>query len=82
MASNLNSDLPEFFRYELLFQQKVTSEDIFLGMGNKNPSTACCEDLVVCALNYNMASLCNILLYVVTVYIVKNACLAILLCII
>mgnify|MGYP002803967828 CR=1 FL=1 len=31
----------------MLFKQKVTSEDIFLGVGNKNPSTACCEDLVV-----------------------------------
>ncbi|XP_028397928.1 protein PIH1D3-like [Dendronephthya gigantea] len=33
--------------YEMLFKQRVTSEDIFLGMGNKNPSTACCEDLIV-----------------------------------
>ncbi|CAB4035022.1 Hypothetical predicted protein, partial [Paramuricea clavata] len=32
--------------YEIIFKQKVTSEDIFFGMSNKNPSTACCEDLV------------------------------------
>ena len=34
-------------RYELIFKQAVKAEDIFLGMGNKNPSTACCEDLLV-----------------------------------
>lgn len=35
------------FRYEMLFKQAVTSEDLFLQVGNRNPSTACCEDLVV-----------------------------------
>lgn len=33
--------------YEILFKQRVGSEDIFLGMNRKDPSTACCEDLVV-----------------------------------
>ena len=35
-------------RYELVFKQAVTTEDVFLGMGLKNPATASCEDLVVC----------------------------------
>jgi hypothetical protein len=34
--------------YDIKFQQAVTPEDVFLGMGNKTPSTASCEDLVVC----------------------------------
>ena len=31
-----------------MFKQKVTTDDVFLGMSGKNSSTACCEDLVVC----------------------------------
>lgn len=33
--------------YEITYKQKVTTEDIFLQMGNKTPSTASCEDMVV-----------------------------------
>eukprot|EP00794_Sanderia_malayensis_P007318 gene7318-8136_t len=33
--------------YEVLFKQKVTTDDVFLGMTGKNQSTACCEDLLV-----------------------------------
>ncbi|CAF0992174.1 unnamed protein product [Didymodactylos carnosus] len=33
--------------YDMHYKQNVTSEDIFLQMGNKNPSSASCEDLVV-----------------------------------
>ncbi|XP_069800359.1 dynein axonemal assembly factor 6 [Dendropsophus ebraccatus] len=33
--------------HEMHFKQRVRSEDIFLGMSRKDPSTACCEDLVV-----------------------------------
>ncbi|XP_040261041.1 dynein assembly factor 6, axonemal [Bufo bufo] len=33
--------------YEILYKQRVGSEDIFLGMSQKDPSTACCEDMVV-----------------------------------
>ncbi|XP_063793058.1 dynein axonemal assembly factor 6 [Pseudophryne corroboree] len=33
--------------YEILFKQQVGSEDIFLGMSRKDPSTACCEYMVV-----------------------------------
>uniref|UniRef100_A0A452HZ19 Uncharacterized protein n=1 Tax=Gopherus agassizii TaxID=38772 RepID=A0A452HZ19_9SAUR len=33
--------------YEILFKQQVGAEDIFLGMSRKNPSTACCEDMLV-----------------------------------
>ncbi|XP_065058566.1 dynein axonemal assembly factor 6-like isoform X2 [Rhopilema esculentum] len=33
--------------YDVMFKQKVTSDDIFLGMSGKNPSTACCEDLLI-----------------------------------
>lgn len=31
----------------MVFKQAVTAEDVFLGMGTKNPTTAACEDLVV-----------------------------------
>ncbi|XP_056396826.1 dynein axonemal assembly factor 6 [Hyla sarda] len=41
------SDQREQPKYEILFKQKVGSEDIFLGMSRKDPSTVCCEDLVV-----------------------------------
>ncbi|CAF3442966.1 unnamed protein product [Rotaria sp. Silwood1] len=33
--------------YEMHYKQRVTTEDVFLQMGNKNPSSASCEDLVV-----------------------------------
>jgi len=33
--------------YEIVYKQKVTSEDIFLQMGSKNPSTTSCEDMIV-----------------------------------
>ncbi|XP_053130186.1 dynein axonemal assembly factor 6 isoform X2 [Hemicordylus capensis] len=32
--------------YEILFKQHVGAEDIFLGMSRKDPSTACCEDML------------------------------------
>uniref|UniRef100_A0A8C8SPY1 PIH1 domain containing 3 n=1 Tax=Pelusios castaneus TaxID=367368 RepID=A0A8C8SPY1_9SAUR len=33
--------------YEILFKQQVGAEDIFLGMNRKDPSTACCEDMLI-----------------------------------
>jgi hypothetical protein len=36
------------YRYDIVFKQAVSSEDMFLQMGNKTPSTASCEDMVVC----------------------------------
>ncbi|XP_064360583.1 dynein axonemal assembly factor 6-like isoform X2 [Dromaius novaehollandiae] len=33
--------------YEILFKQRVGTEDVFLGMSRKDPSTACCEDMVI-----------------------------------
>ncbi len=33
--------------YEILYKQKLTSEDIFLQMGNKNPSSSSCQDMIV-----------------------------------
>ncbi|XP_065832762.1 dynein axonemal assembly factor 6-like [Oscarella lobularis] len=33
--------------HDMVFQQSVFTEDLFLGMGNKNPSTASCENLVI-----------------------------------
>ncbi|XP_064405093.1 dynein axonemal assembly factor 6-like isoform X2 [Halichondria panicea] len=33
--------------YEMVFRQAVGAEDVFLGMGIKNPTTASCEDQVV-----------------------------------
>lgn len=36
-----------FGRYEISFKQHVGTEDVFFGMTGKDPSTACCEDIVV-----------------------------------
>ncbi|XP_051644088.1 dynein axonemal assembly factor 6 isoform X1 [Manacus candei] len=33
--------------YEILFKQSVGTEDVFFGMTGKDPSTACCEDIVI-----------------------------------
>nr|XP_009668247.1 PREDICTED: protein PIH1D3 isoform X1 [Struthio camelus australis]XP_009668248.1 PREDICTED: protein PIH1D3 isoform X1 [Struthio camelus australis] len=33
--------------YEILFKQRVGTEDVFFGMSRKDPSTACCEDMVI-----------------------------------
>ncbi|XP_072361057.1 dynein axonemal assembly factor 6 [Scyliorhinus torazame] len=33
--------------YEILFKQRVGTEDVFLGMSRKDGSTACCEDMVI-----------------------------------
>ncbi|XP_010012436.1 PREDICTED: protein PIH1D3 [Nestor notabilis] len=33
--------------YEILFKQCVGTEDVFFGMSRKDPSTACCEDIVI-----------------------------------
>lgn len=33
--------------YDIIYKQAVTSEDMFLQMGNKNPATASCEDMIV-----------------------------------
>eukprot|EP00002_Diphylleia_rotans_P008200 TRINITY_DN1793_c0_g1_i7.p1 TRINITY_DN1793_c0_g1~~TRINITY_DN1793_c0_g1_i7.p1 ORF type:complete len:172 (-),score=36.24 TRINITY_DN1793_c0_g1_i7:320-835(-) len=34
-------------RYEFLYRQKVGSEDLYLGLGDKDPTSASCEQLVV-----------------------------------
>lgn len=31
----------------MVFRQTVGAEDVFLGMGGKNPTTASCEELLV-----------------------------------
>ncbi|XP_078393130.1 dynein axonemal assembly factor 6 [Cetorhinus maximus] len=33
--------------YEILFKQRVGTEDVFLGMSRKDGSTACCEDMMI-----------------------------------
>uniref|UniRef100_A0A8D0B8M5 Dynein axonemal assembly factor 6 n=1 Tax=Salvator merianae TaxID=96440 RepID=A0A8D0B8M5_SALMN len=33
--------------YEILFRQQVGAEDVFLGVSRKDPSTACCEDMLI-----------------------------------
>ncbi|XP_061454751.1 dynein axonemal assembly factor 6 isoform X2 [Rhineura floridana] len=33
--------------YEILFKQHVVAEDMFLGMSRKDPSSACCEDMLI-----------------------------------
>ncbi|CRK93498.1 CLUMA_CG007034, isoform A [Clunio marinus] len=34
-------------KYEIVFKQAVTTEDLFLQMGLKTPATASCEDMIV-----------------------------------
>ncbi|KAJ6653546.1 hypothetical protein lerEdw1_009126 [Lerista edwardsae] len=34
-------------QYEVLFKQHVGAEDLFLGMSRKDPSTACCEEMLI-----------------------------------
>ncbi|CAE1329074.1 Protein PIH1D3 [Acanthosepion pharaonis] len=33
--------------YEILYKQSVTTEDIFLQMGNKTPNTSSCENMII-----------------------------------
>ncbi len=33
--------------YEIIFKQSVTTEEIYLQMGNRTPATASCEDMIV-----------------------------------
>ena len=35
-------------RYEILYKQAVTAEDMFMGLSGRDPSSGSCEDLVVC----------------------------------
>jgi hypothetical protein len=34
--------------YEFMYKQAVATTDAFLGMSGKDPSSTCCEELVVC----------------------------------
>ncbi|KAB0393038.1 hypothetical protein E2I00_006430, partial [Balaenoptera physalus] len=40
-------DIRETPEYEVVFKQQVGTEDMFLGLTRKDPSTACCKDLVL-----------------------------------
>ncbi|NXX86218.1 PIHD3 protein, partial [Urocolius indicus] len=40
-------DTREQPEYQILFKQSVGTEDVFFGMSRKDPSTACCEDMVI-----------------------------------
>ncbi|XP_053547066.1 dynein axonemal assembly factor 6 [Bombina bombina] len=40
-------DSRECPEYDIVYKQRVGTEDLFLGMSRKDPSTACCEDMVV-----------------------------------
>ena len=37
----------DFNRYDIIYKQAVTTEDMFLQMSNKTPSSVSCEDMVV-----------------------------------
>lgn len=41
----LDSRVPP--EYSISYKQSVTTEDLFLGMSNKTPATASCEDMVI-----------------------------------
>ncbi|XP_024593906.1 protein PIH1D3 [Neophocaena asiaeorientalis asiaeorientalis] len=40
-------DIRETPEYEIVFKQQVGTEDMFLGLTRKDPSTACCKDLLI-----------------------------------
>ena len=42
--------------YEMVYKQAVSTEDVFLGMGNKSPTTASCEDIIVSTASLIMPS--------------------------
>lgn len=46
MAQKLSDDRPEP-EYEILYKQRVGTEDVFLGMGGLDPSSRCCQDLLI-----------------------------------
>lgn len=35
------------FRYEIILKQSVGTEDLFLGLNGKDPSSMCCEAMLV-----------------------------------
>lgn len=39
--------------YDISYKQKITTEDVFLQMGNKSPATASCEEMIVSSEAYN-----------------------------
>ncbi|XP_070554140.1 dynein axonemal assembly factor 6-like [Ptychodera flava] len=43
---DLNDPRPQP-EYDIVFKQAITTEDVFLQMGNKNPTTSACEDMVI-----------------------------------
>ena len=43
----VNNDPRPQPEYDMVFRQAVSAEDVYLGMGNRNPTTASCEELVV-----------------------------------
>ncbi|XP_010610120.1 protein PIH1D3 [Fukomys damarensis] len=40
-------DVREIAEYEIIFKQQVGTEDVYLGLTRKDPSTACCQELLV-----------------------------------
>lgn len=46
LAQKLSDDRPEP-EYEILYKQNVGTEDVFLGIGGLDPSSRCCQDLLV-----------------------------------
>ncbi|XP_034297699.1 dynein axonemal assembly factor 6 isoform X1 [Pantherophis guttatus] len=46
-AGDASWDPREQPEYEIVFKQQVRAEDLFLGMSRKDPSTACCEDMLI-----------------------------------
>ncbi|XP_066105932.1 dynein axonemal assembly factor 6 [Saccopteryx bilineata] len=41
------SDVREIPEYDIIYKQQVRTEDVFLGLMEKDSSTACCEDIVI-----------------------------------
>lgn len=46
LAAKISDDRPEP-EYQIMYKQKVGTEDVFLGLGGLDPSSRCCQDLLI-----------------------------------
>ena len=44
---HFTNDATSACRYEFMYKQAVETQDVFLGMGEKDPSSAQCEDMLL-----------------------------------
>lgn len=50
-------------RYDIILQQSVGTEDVFIGLSGKDPSSMCCEAMLVILYFLNLIFLCKIFIF-------------------